>query len=73
MNPQVQKLLKKVTRFDVDKVFKVRLRNVENPEYKLLTREEVSEVSYRHGINFKYEIWLQLYNICKVQPEGMTG
>ncbi len=44
MNPNVQEILRKVTGFDLDKVFHTRLGETEPPKYKLLTDKELKEV-----------------------------
>ena len=45
MRPEVQNLLKKVTGYNVNKVFKVRFEQSEAPSYKLVTEDELKEVN----------------------------
>ena len=52
MRPEVQNLLKKVTGYDVNKVFKVRFQEIEAPSYKLVTEDELKEVSCLLGAKF---------------------
>ena len=52
MRPEVQNLLKKVTGYDVNKVFKVRFQEIEAPSYKLVTEDELKEVSFLLGAKF---------------------
>ena len=52
MRPEVQNLLKKVTGYDVNKVFKVRFQEIEAPSYKLVTEDELKVVSSLLGAKF---------------------
>ena len=52
MNREVQRILKRVAGLDVGKVFKTRLGKISNPSYKLVTGEELEEVSCDRNIHF---------------------
>ena len=45
LDPEVQSILKKITQLDVEKVFPTKKQTIKPPKYKLLTDEQVEEVS----------------------------